>query len=189
MSLLCRGAYLFESPQSEAPKFGNPPNKDDLAPTDYWPLKFLVGGRALRSDQRLKFWGGETLKEFHFRAPTLFDASAKVPVEDQLQVHDDVGTGAVEHLAKIKKFALWLKSEMVDKGLAANGPYLDTSGWMIDVPSNGGPFVLCTVSGSPGDESLFELLVVEIGGAPKDVGDVIGHILRNASQIAELRVD
>jgi hypothetical protein len=129
------------------------------------------------------------LKEFCFRAPALFDASAEIPMGDELQVHDDVRPGTAEHLAKIKKFALWLKSEMVNKGLAANGPYLDPSGWMIDVPSNGGPFVLCTVSGSPGDESLLELLVVEIGGAPKDVGHVIEHILRNASQITELRVD
>jgi hypothetical protein len=136
----------------------------------------------------------ETLKEFYFRAPTLFDASAKVAAEDKLAVHDDVGPGAAEHLAKIKKFALWLKSEMVAKGLAANGPYSDTSSWMIDVPSNGGvpgarPFVLCSVSGSSADESLFELLVTEMGGAPKDVGHVIEDILRNASQITELRVE
>jgi hypothetical protein len=98
-----------------------------------------------------------------------------------------VGPGAAEHLAKFKNFALWLKSEMVNKGLAANGPYLDTSSWMIDVPSIGGPSVLCTVSGSPGDESLLELLVVEIGSAPEDVGHVVEHILRNA--ITELRVD
>jgi hypothetical protein len=134
----------------------------------------------------------ETLtKEFTFRAPTLFDASAKVPVEDEL--HD--APAAAEHFAKIKKFALWLKSEMVSNGLAANGPYLDNeSGWMIDVPSGAGkpgerPFVLCMVSGNPRDESLFELLVTEIGGAPKGVGDVIEHILRNASEIAELKVD
>jgi hypothetical protein len=128
-------------------------------------------------------------KEFSFRAPTLFDASAKVSVEDEL--HD--APGAAEAAAKIKKFAFWLKSEMVNNGLAANGPYLDEGGWCIDVPSGGGvpgqrPFVLCIVSGSRGDDALFELLVTEIGGAPKDVGDAIEHILRNASQIAELKV-
>jgi hypothetical protein len=130
---------------------------------------------------------GETLKEFCFRAPTLFDASAEASAEDELILHDALG--AAEHLAKIKKFAFWLKSKMVDKGLAAIGPYLDEGGWYIDVPSNGGPFVLCTISGSPGDDSLFQLLVVEIGGAPEDVGHAIEHILRNASQITELRVD
>jgi hypothetical protein len=136
---------------------------------------------------------GETLKEFHFRAPTLFDASAEVPVEDEQALHD--APGAAEHLAKIKKFALWLKSEMVNKGLAANGPYFDEGGWMIDVPSNGGvpgerPFVLCIVSGSSGNEALFELLVTGIGGATEDVvTDAIEHILRNASQITELKID
>ena len=71
---------------------------------------------------------------------------------------------------------------MVDKGLAANGPHLDEGSWTIDVPSNGGPFVHCIVSGiRRGDVSLFEFLVVEIGGAPEDVGCVIEHILRNAA--------
>lgn len=79
----------------------------------------------------------ETLKEFQFRATTLFDASADVPVEDEL--HD--APAAAEHLAKIKRFALWLRSAMGADGLAANGPYLDESGWMIDVPSDRG-FVL-----------------------------------------------
>jgi hypothetical protein len=128
-------------------------------------------------------------KEFQFRAPTLFDASAVAAVEDEL--HD--APGVAEHAAKIKRLALWLKSEMVGKGLAATGPYLDEGGWCIDVPStvpsNGGPFVLCIVSGSRGDDSLFELLVTEIGGAPKDVGDAIEHILRNAREITALTVD
>ena len=86
-----------------------------------------------------------------------------------------------------------LIADMVGKGLAATGPYLDEGGWCIDVPStvpsNGGPFVLCIVSRSRGDDSLFELLVTEIGGAPKHVGDAIEHILRNASQITALTVD
>lgn len=129
------------------------------------------------------------MKEFQFRAPTLFDASAEVAAEDRLEVHDDVGPGAAEHLAKIKKVALWLKSEMANKGLAAKGPYLDTGSWMINVPSSGGSFVLCTLSSRIGDESLLELLVAEMGGAPKDVGNVIEHILRSASEITQLRVE
>jgi hypothetical protein len=56
-------------------------------------------------------------------------------MEDELALHD--APGAAEHLAKIKKFALWLKSEMVGKGGAAIGPYLDEGGWMTDVPSGG----------------------------------------------------
>ena len=127
------------------------------------------------------------MKEFTFRAPTLFDASAEPSLEEEDALHDALA--AAEHLAKIKKFALWLKSEMVGQGLAARGPSLDESGWMIEVPSGGGPFVLCIVSGSSGDESLFLLLVTEIGGAPKDVEDVVEDILRNASEITELKVE
>jgi hypothetical protein len=108
-------------------------------------------------------------------------------VEDEQALHD--APGAAEHLAKIKRFALWLKSEMVNKGLAAHGPDIDEGGWTIDVPSNGGGFVYCIVSGSRGDVSLFELLITEIGGATEDVGHAIEHILRNASQITELTVD
>jgi len=108
-------------------------------------------------------------------------------MEDELILHD--ASSAAEHLAKFKKFALWLKSEMVNKGLAANGPHFDEGSWAIDVPSDGGSFVLCIVSGSSGDDPLFRLLVSEFGGAPEDVGDAVEHILRNASQIRELRVD
>jgi len=128
----------------------------------------------------------DALKEFHFRAPTLFDASVKPFVREDEQLHD--AQGSVEHLVKNKRFAFWLASEMVKKGLAAKGPYLDEGGWGIDVPSNAG-FVHCIVAGSPRDDSLFEVLVVEIGGATRDVGDAIERILRNASEITELRVD
>jgi hypothetical protein len=126
------------------------------------------------------------MKDFTFRAPTLFDASATASVEEKEAWHD--APGAAEHGAKIKKFALWLNSEMVNKGLAANGPYSDEGNWMIDVPSNGG-FVLCIVSGGSNDDSLFTLLVTEIGDATEDVGDAIEDILRNASEITELRAE
>lgn len=126
------------------------------------------------------------MREFHFRAPTLFDASVKSSVEDELTLHDSRGTA--EHLAKFKKLALWLKSEMVNAGLAADGPGFDEGGsWMIQVPSNDGAFVLCTVSASGGDDPRFVLLVDEFGGAPEDVGHVIEKILRNAREIGELR--
>jgi hypothetical protein len=131
---------------------------------------------------------GQTLKEFHFRAPTLFDVSAKASVEDELILHDSRGTA--EHLAKFKKCALWLKSEMVNEGLAADGPGFDEGGsWMIQVPSDDGAFVLCTLSASSGDDPRFVLLVDEFGGAPEDVGHVVENILRNASEITELRKD
>jgi hypothetical protein len=127
-------------------------------------------------------------KEFHFRAPTLFDASAKPTGEEKEALHD--APGAAEDGAKTKRFAFWLKSEMVNKGLAVNDPELDEGGWYFAVPPGGGPFVLCILGGSPGDESLFELLVTGIGGATEDVvTDAIEHTLRNASEITELKVD
>ena len=131
------------------------------------------------------------MKEFHFRASTLFDASANATVEELLGLHD--APGAAEYGAKTKRFALWLTSEMVNKGLAVGGPSLDEGGWYIDVASNAAGFVLCILAGKSGDESLFEfeLLVTKIGDATEedDVCDAIEHILRNASEITELRVD
>lgn len=100
--------------------------------------------------------------------------------------------GVAEYGAKTKRFALWLKSEMVNKGLAATGPDLDEGGWYINISSNSAGFVLCIVSGRGGDESLFkfELLVTKIGDAiEEDACDAIEHILRNASEITELKVD
>jgi hypothetical protein len=135
---------------------------------------------------------GKAMKEFTFRAPTLFDPSATASGEEKDALHD--APGAAEHLAKTRKFAFWLKSVMVNKGLPAVDPYLAEGGWHIDVPCGSGragerPFVLCTIGGRLGDDSLFELLVVEIGGATKDVGNAIEDILRHASEITELKVE
>ena len=50
--------------------------------------------------------------------------------------------------------------------------------------------VLCILGASHGDETLFELLVTGIGGATEHVvTEAIEHILRNASEITELKVD
>jgi hypothetical protein len=127
------------------------------------------------------------MKEFTFRAPTLYDASATASEAEKEAWHD--APGAADYGAKTKKFALWLKSEMVKMGLAANGPYADEGNWMIDVPADGGGFSLCIISGSVGDDPLFNVLVSEIGGAPKDVGDVIEDILHHARVISELKVE
>jgi hypothetical protein len=128
-------------------------------------------------------------KEFHFRAPSLFDASAKATGKEKEALHD--AFRAAEYGAKTKRFAFWLKSEMVNKGLAVNEPSLNEDGWYFAVPPDGGgPFVLCILGGSLGDESLFELVVTGIGGATEDVvTDALEHILRNASEITELKVD
>ena len=136
----------------------------------------------------MKCWSKILSKEFHFRAPTLFDASAKATGAEKEALHD--APRAAEVGAKTKRFAFWLKSEMVAKGLAVNDPNLQQDGWCFAVPPGGGPFVLCILGWSSGDESLFELLATGIGGATEDVViDAIEHILRNASEITELKVD
>ena len=125
-------------------------------------------------------------KEFHFRAPTLFDASAKVTEKEAL--HD--APAAAEAGARTKKVAFWLTAKMANKGLPVNDPELDESGWCFSVPQGRGPFVLCILGASPGDQSLFELIVTGIGGATEDaVTNAIEHILRNANEITELKVD
>jgi hypothetical protein len=83
-----------------------------------------------------------------------------------------------------------LNSEMSNKGLAVNDPQLDEGGLCFSVPQGGGPFVLCILGASFGEESLFVLLVTGIGGATEDVvTDAVEHILRKASEITELKVD
>jgi hypothetical protein len=135
-----------------------------------------------------EFWRETLSKEFHFRAPTLFDAGARATVKEKEALHD--APSAAEAGVKTKKGAFWLKSKMVNKGLAVNDPELGEDGWQFSVPPGGGPFVLCILGGSPDDESLFELLVTGIGGATEDVvADAIEHILRNASEVTELTVD
>jgi len=125
-------------------------------------------------------------REFHFKAPKLSDASAKVTEKEAL--HD--APAAAEAGARSKRLAFWLKSEMANKGLDVNDPELDEGGWMFSVPLGGGPFVLCILGGSPGDASRFELLVTGIGSASEDVvADTIEHILRNTSDITELKVE
>ena len=131
----------------------------------------------------------ETLKEFQFRAPALFDGSAKASERSLLAHHD--APGAAINGAKTKRFAYWLTSEMASNGLAASDPSLDEGGWQISTSSSNNGFVLCILSGGRDDEPLFELLVTKIGGATEEnhVCRVIERILRNASEITELRIN
>jgi len=92
-----------------------------------------------------------------------------------------------EHLAKIKRFVIWLKTEMDKKELASTGPFVDESGWIIEAPSKGG-FVVCIVTGPDKDSTDFHILVSEFSGATREVGDTVEAILRNSGEISELRV-
>ena len=124
------------------------------------------------------------MKDFTFRAPTLFDASATATVEEEDMLHDAPGVPVL--LAKSRRFAPWLKSKLADKGYAASGPDMDEGGWAISVQAGGEGFVLVIASATDG---VFNMLVSEIGGATKDVGDAIEEILRNAREIMDLKVE
>ena len=125
------------------------------------------------------------MADLSFKAPALFEPTAK-PSDDLLgALHDAIGMA--EHLAKIEKFARWLKSKMNDKGIAAKGPFVDESGWIIEAPSNGG-FVTCILSGPERDDTNFHLLVSEFAGATGDVGQAVHAILAGSPEISELLV-
>jgi hypothetical protein len=106
-------------------------------------------------------------------------------VEDEL--HDALGSA--RELARMKRFALWLKSEIINRGFVAFGPSIDETGWIIIVHPNGGGHVYTLTGWDNDDEGLFHLIVWELGGATKDVGHAIEDILRNASQITELTAE
>jgi hypothetical protein len=123
------------------------------------------------------------MKDFTFHAPTLFDALAMPAIEDEL--HD--APGAAGPLARTKRFAAWLKSEISDKGMLAFGPSIDETGWIIVVHPVGGGHVYALASEVDGHEGLFSLIVWELGNATKDVGEAIESILRDANEITQLQ--
>jgi hypothetical protein len=121
---------------------------------------------------------------FTFKAPTLFEPHA-YPSDNEF-IHDEPDETA-ERLAKIKKFANWLKAEMEKHGIATKEMVLDASGWVFDVPSEEG-WVMCFVSNlDDGDETLIRLLVTEMGGAPEGVDSAVEALLSKSSEIIELQ--
>jgi hypothetical protein len=124
------------------------------------------------------------MKDFTFKAPSLFDASATATPAEEDMLHD--ARGVPELLAKSRRFPLWLNSELANKGYAASDPDMDEGGWAISVQSGGEGFVYVIASAIDG---VFNMIVSEIGGATTDVGDAIEEILRNAREITELKVE
>lgn len=122
------------------------------------------------------------MKEFKFRAPTLFDANAAVTAE--FEIHDAPGTA--EDLVKIRRIVSWLRSEMVSAGLPARTPDFDEGGWTIVVPSNGAS-VQFVVYSSRTDITEIVVDVVELGNASKDIADDVAEVLRRAPQIRNFR--
>jgi hypothetical protein len=120
---------------------------------------------------------------FAFRAPTLFDASAAVAEGEDLHGNP----GAAEQLAKYKKLALWLKSRLIDKGMAAKGPILDESGWAVECPSNDEGTIICIVSCENAGKAVFSMCAFDLGGVSDDFGRIIEDILRSSGEIEELK--
>jgi hypothetical protein len=119
---------------------------------------------------------------FTFRAPTLFDASAAVEGEDSHHAPD-----WVRELAKYENLALWLKSRLIDKGMAAEGPILDQSGWVVQFPSNDEGTIMCFVYCENGGKALFSLGAFNtVGDVSDDIGKLIEDILRSSREIEEL---
>jgi hypothetical protein len=134
------------------------------------------------------------MKVFTFKAATLFDADATAQ-ESNTVYHDAPGAG--ERLAQFKRFAVWLHSEMVKKGLPAEGPTSDEGGWMISIPAKEGflrkktGFVLVMVSIEKKMQSgSFDLSVTPIGSAKTTIGKVentIERILRTSAAVTDLQ--
>jgi hypothetical protein len=120
---------------------------------------------------------------FYFRAPTLFEPSA-APSDD---MHD--AKGMADILAKSGKFAAWLGTSMSARGLSVKGPFIDESGWLLEVKSEAG-FVVCNVSsGAREDYALFYMLVSRFSGATERVGQIVEALLKNAPEITDLEVE
>lgn len=133
---------------------------------------------------------------FTFKAPSLFDAGATAE-ESNTVYHDAPGAG--EALARRKRFAVWLNTQLVEEGLAAQGPDTDEGGWTISVsaakqgfslfrPKESG-FVLIMIS-LDNDDS-FELFTTEIGSAAAEharVERALEKILRSSGEVSELEV-
>ncbi len=125
------------------------------------------------------------MMSFSFTAPTLLEPDA-IPSPSEI-IHDEPRETS-ERLAKIKKFAHWLKAEMEKAGLpVGKGLALDPTGWVFEVASDEG-FIMCFVSNLDGDGAHITLLVTEMGGAAEGVDRAVEALLSRSREIAELKV-
>ena len=88
--------------------------------------------------------------------------------------HDARGTNY--ELASTKRFAIWLKAAMSSKGLTVSGRDPDEGGLVHYIVGN-----------NADDSEQLCLIVMELGGAPEDVSAIVEGILRETSQITDLR--
>ena len=123
---------------------------------------------------------------FYFRAPTLFEPAAAASDDLRGVLHD--AKGMADILARSEKFAAWLGTAMGARGLSVTGPFVNESGWILEVKSEAG-FVVCDVSsGARRDDALFYMLVSRFSDATERVGQIVEALLQNASEITDLEV-
>lgn len=124
------------------------------------------------------------MREFTFKAASLFDANASVAGESE-DLHDAPATAL--DLAKRRPLARWLVSELTREGLRPSGPHLDEGGWIMTLKVPGGE-IYFVIYGKRGDETTYVVDVVELGSVARDLSAILERILRRGPQITNLTV-
>lgn len=124
------------------------------------------------------------MKDYSFTAPTLYDASITVAPEDE--VYEE--PAAKLSRARMKPFVLWLKSELIKKGIDAGDPDGCEGEWIFVIDRNDDGEVNIVINEHGTDEGLFLLIVMELGDGSKDVAVAVEDILRNSGEIVDLKI-
>lgn len=121
------------------------------------------------------------MREFSFRAPTLYDGDATVPPH-RLEQYGAHGSGS--DTVRQERFAHWFKVALIRQGFRVEGPESDEEGWIVSVPSNGASveFVIC---GHRDDDALFVIDVVTLGPADPAIGTAAESLLKLAPEIRD----
>lgn len=127
------------------------------------------------------------MTEYRFRAPGLFDAAASA-ADKGTEYHEAPQAG--ERLARFKRCADWLASQMKARGVRTIGPETDEGGWMISVPANKG-FALIMLDIWTDEGEPFEVLVTRIGSAEHEFAQAKAALkasLESSSMILGLKI-
>ena len=138
--------------------------------------------------------------DFTLKAPTLYEPEATS--ESSATVYSDA-SGAGKALAQRKRFAQWLKAELVKQGVAAEGPTDDEGAWLITVPAakkrfdlfvpkqRGFVLIMVSIEGDRNKEDTLYVSVSPIGSVveqSKRVEQILEKILHESDLISELNV-
>jgi hypothetical protein len=125
------------------------------------------------------------MTDFTFNAPALIDADATAEESDT--VYED-SPGAGEALARLKRFAHWLHTELVGVGLPVEQPVHDEGGWLMTVPAKSG-FALICISIEKGPP--FHIATAAIGSAMAEAEQsdlAIEKVLKDSPSVTDLGV-